>query len=268
MGDARGGRPMVDTHCHLDSLDFVNDVDEVIARARDAGVKWLVTIGSGRGTESAPDAVALAHTYKDVVACVGIHPNEASCATEVNMDTLASLARDPRVVGVGETGLDFRHAYAKREPQADAFRKHIQLARSVKKPIVVHTRAAAHVTLSILRDENARDVGGVIHSFSDDYAFARAALDMGFDISFSALALLEDATRLLEVAKALPEDRIMLETNAPVLAPPEHRGDRCEPAHLELIAHGLAEWMDVAEDDLRARTYDNAIRRFGLDAFA
>jgi TatD DNase family protein len=266
MGEARGERPMVDTHCHLDSLDFVNDVDEVLDRARTAGVKWFVTIGSGRGTESAPDALALAHSHPDVVACVGIHPLDASCGTDGVMESLAQLAQDKRVVGIGETGLDFRHAYARRDQQADAFRRHVQLARALKKPIIVHSRAAAHVTLSILKDENARDVGGVFHSFSEDYAVARAALDMGFDLSFSALALIEDAQRLLEVAKAVPRDRMMVESNAPVLAPPEHRGDRCEPAYLELITHGLAEWMDVPEAELRAWTFENAVRRFKLDA--
>lgn len=255
---------MVDSHCHLDALEFVNDVREVIQRGRDAGVGWFVTIGSGRGTESAPDAVALARTNRDVVACVGIHPLDAECATVPVLDTLTSLADDWHVVAIGETGLDYRLAYVQKDEQRAAFRKQIQIARAVKKPLVIHTRAAAEDTLAILREEKASDVGGVIHSFADDTAFAIAALDLGFDISLSALLLLHDLPAVRAAARAIPLDRLLIESNAPVLAPPPDQGRRCEPSDLGAVADGLAPVLGVAPEELRRRTTENALRRFGL----
>ena len=256
---------MVDTHCHLDAIEFVDDVREAVQRGRDAGVAWFVTIGSGRGTESAADAVALARTNRDVVACVGIHPLDASCATEpvLAMDR-CQLADDWHVVAVGETGLDYRLAYVQKEAQRAAFRRQIQIARATKKPLVIHTRAAAEDTLAILREENARDVGGVIHSFADDAAFASAALDLGFDVSLSAFLLLHDLPALRSVVRSLPLDRLLIESNAPVLAPPPDSSRRCEPADLATIADGLAGILGVAPEELRRRTAENAVKRFGL----
>jgi TatD DNase family protein len=255
---------MVDSHCHLDALDFVNDMRDVIQRGRDAGVGWFVTIGSGRGTESAADAVAIARTNRDVVACVGIHPLDASCATEPVLATLTELAEDWHVVAVGETGLDYRLAYAQKDAQKAAFRRQIQIARAAKKPLVIHSRSATSDTLAILREENARDVGGVIHSFADDEAFASAALDLGFDISLSALLLLHDLPSVRAAVRLVPPDRLLIESNAPVLAPPPDSGRRCEPADLATIAAGLAPILGAAPDVLRRQTAENAVRRFGL----
>jgi TatD DNase family protein len=255
---------MVDSHCHLDALEFVGDVREVIQRGREAGVGWFVTIGSGRGTESAPDAVALARTNRDVVACVGIHPLDAECATVPVLDNLTALADDWHVVAIGETGLDYRLAYVQKAAQRAAFRKQIQIARAVKKPLVIHSRSAAEDTLAILREENARDVGGVIHSFADDQAFASAALDLGFDISLSALLLLHDLPAVRAAARAVPRDRLLIESNAPVLAPPPDSGRRCEPADLGTVADGLAAVLGMEPAELRQRTTENALRRFGL----
>ena len=264
---ASGGRGegLVDTHCHLDAVDFVGDIDGVLGRARAVGIGWFVTIGSGRGTESAPDAVALARTYRDVVACVGIHPMDARCATENVREMVGALAADPRVVGIGETGLDYRSAYTDKRAQRDAFRWQVQLARRAKKPIVVHSRAAGAETVEVLRDEGASEVGGVLHSFTDDEGLAFAALDLGFDISLSAMLLLHDLPRLRFVARAVPADRLMIESNAPVLAPPPHEGERCEPSHLVLIADGLATALGRDAAELRATTSENAKRRFGLE---
>jgi TatD DNase family protein len=264
MGDERTAAQMVDTHCHLDAIEFVDDVREAVQRGRDAGVAWFVTIGSGRGTESAADAVALARTNRDVVACVGIHPLDAACATEPVLATIEELADDWHVVGIGEAGLDYRLAYAQKEAQRAAFRAQIRIARKAKKPLVIHTRNAKEETLAILREENARDVGGVIHSFADDAGFASAALDLGFDISLSAFLLLHDLPALRSVVRALPLDRLLIESNAPVLAPPPDSSRRCEPADLATIADGLAGILGVAPDELRRRTTANAVRRFGL----
>jgi TatD DNase family protein len=257
---------IVDTHCHLDAADFLYDLSAVLLRAREEGVRWFVTIGSGRGTESAPDAIALAHTHDDVVACVGIHPLDASCATRQVLETLASFALDRRVVGIGETGLDYRPPHTHRELQREAFRHQVQLARAAHKPLVVHTRAAAADTLAILREEGGMDVGGVLHSFSGDLDFAFAALDLGFDIAFSVLPFLEDGVGLASLARSIPIDRLMIESNAPVCAP--HRAHRCEPSQLPLVVNALAAAMNLDPFELRARTSENAVRRFGLDGVA
>jgi TatD DNase family protein len=255
---------MVDSHCHLDAVDFVHDLAEVLARARQTGVERFVTIGSGRGTDSAPDAVALANSHDGVVACVGIHPLDAACATPHVMRTIESLAEERRVVGIGETGLDYRLDSADKTAQREAFRQQIRLARRVMKPLVIHTYAAAAETLTILCEEGAGNVGGVIHSFAADQALASGALDLGFDISFSALLLLHDLPGVVGVAKTVPLDRLLIESNAPRLAPPPDRARRCEPSDLGKIADGLAAMLGLGAAELRARAAENAVRRFRL----
>jgi TatD DNase family protein len=265
MGEGHARVPhFVDTHCHLDALEFVNDVKEVLERARGTGVRWFVTIGAGRGTESAHDAVAFAHAHPDVVACVGIHPLDAACATDHVLSTIASLASDPEVVGIGETGLDYRLAYVHKDAQRGAFRKQIRLARTVGKPLVIHTRSAAADTLAILREEDARDVGGVLHSFTDDRELAFGVMDLGFALSFSALLLRDDLPQLRAVFRSIPPDRLMIESNAPVLPPPPERNRRCEPGDLPAIADGLAQMLSIDPGELAARTAANAARLFRL----
>jgi TatD DNase family protein len=259
--------PLVDSHCHLDFADFGPELDAVLERARGAGVRWFVTIGSGRGTESAPEAIALAHAQPDIVASVGIHPHDAKVATDVEVHALRALARDPRVVAVGEIGLDYHYDHSPREVQRDAFRRLVQVAREVGKPIVVHTRSAPDDTLAILREEGAADVGGVIHCFSEDARFAREALDLGFDISFSGIVTFKKSEDLRAVARMVPLDRMMIETDSPYLAPQPFRGRRNEPSYIEKTAEHLAQTLGVPVDELRARTSETAIRRFGLARF-
>jgi TatD DNase family protein len=259
--------PLVDSHCHLDFADFGPERGAVLERGRAEGVLWFVTIGSGRGVESAPDAVALAHEHVDVVATVGVHPHDATLVTEQVVGAVEALAVDPRVVAVGEVGLDHHYDLSPRHTQAEAFRRFVALARRVKKPLVVHTRSAPEETLDVLRGEGAREVGGVIHCFTEDAAFARAAMDLGFDISFSGIVTFKRSDDLRAVAKMVPLDRLLIETDSPFLAPMPHRGKRNEPSFLRHTALHLAATLGVAEEDLRARTTANAIRRFGLDRF-
>ena len=259
--------PLVDSHCHLDFADFGPERAAVLERARATGVRWFVTIGSGNGTVSAPEAVALAHAHSDVLASVGIHPHDASAATDEALAALVPLARDPRVVGFGEIGLDYHYDHSPRDLQREAFRKMVRIALEVRKPIIIHTRNAPEDTLEILRSENARDVGGVIHCFTEDASFATAALDLGFDISFSGIVTFKKSEDLRSVARTVPLDRLLIETDAPYLAPMPHRGARNEPAYLAATATHLAATLGIAVDDLRARTSENAIRRFGLDRF-
>jgi len=260
--------PLIDSHCHLDFADFGAERAAVLERGRAEGIAWFVTIGSGRGAESAPDAVALAHEHADVVATVGIHPHDARLVTDAAFAAVEALADDARVVAVGEVGLDFHYDLSPRDAQRAALRRFVALARRVKKPLVIHTRAAPDETLAVLREEGARDVGGVIHCFTEDAAFARAAMDLGFDISFSGIVTFKRSDDLRAAAKTVPLDRMLIETDSPYLAPLPFRGKRNEPSYLARTAAHLAATLGVREEDLRARTTENAVRRFRLDRCA
>lgn len=257
--------PLVDSHCHLDFADFGAEREAVLERGRAEGVAWFVTIGANDGARSAPEAVALAHAHADVAATVGVHPHDAVEATDQAVAEIERLAGDPRVVAVGEVGLDYHYDRSPREAQREAFRRFVRVARAVKKPVVIHTREAPEDTLEILRGEGAREVGGVIHCFTEDGAFARAALDLGFDISFSGIVTFKRSEDLRAVARTVPLDRMMIETDSPFLAPLPHRGRRNEPAYLARTAEHLAQTLGLRVEDLRARTSETAIRRFGLD---
>ncbi len=252
-----------DTHCHLDAGSFPEGADAVISRANAAGVLSFACIGVG-SLEHARSAVALAERRADVVATVGIHPHDASQATGAFEGELAALAENPRVVAVGEVGLDFHYDHSPRETQKDVFRRAVALARRLKKPLVVHTRSAPEETLGILTDEGARDVGGIIHCFSEDRAFAARALDLGFYLSFSGILTFKKAIAVHEVAAWAPEDRILVETDSPYLAPVPLRGKKCEPAFVKHTAARLAELRASDLERIAALTTANAARVFGL----
>lgn len=260
--------PLIDSHCHLDFADFGDERDAILERGRAEGIAWFVTIGSGRGTDSAPDAVGLAHAHADVVASVGVHPHDASQATPEAVARIEALARDPRVVAVGEVGLDYHYDHSPREAQQEAFRAFIRVARALRLPLVIHTRSAPEDTLAILDEEGARDVGGVIHCFSEDASFAKRAMDMDFDISFSGIVTFKRSDDLRMAARTIPLDRLLIETDSPYLAPMPHRGRRNEPSYIARTAEHLAATVGVPVDDLRARTTENAMRRFGLHRFS
>jgi TatD DNase family protein len=257
-------RRLVDTHCHLDPEYFPAGPGEVVARAEAAGVGGFVVIGVGRDLGPARAAIALATSAPTTFAAVvGVHPHDATTLTAELLNELSVLAADPRVVAVGEIGLDYHYDHSPREQQRDAFARLIALARAVKKPIVVHTREAAADTLALLASEGARDVGGVIHCFSEDLAFARGALELGFDLSFSGIVTFRSARAVHEVAAWAPDDRILVETDSPYLAPVPVRGKPCEPAYVVHTARRLAELRGVSLDALAATTTANAERRFG-----
>jgi TatD DNase family protein len=256
---------LFDTHCHLDAGSFPEGADAVISRANAAGVRTFACIGVG-SLEHARAAVALAERRVDVVATVGIHPHDASEATETLEAELGALAENPRVVAVGEIGLDFHYDHSPRETQKAVFRRAVALARRLKKPLVIHTRSAPDETLAILRDEGARDVGGIIHCFSEDRAFAAGALELGFYLSFSGILTFKNATAVHEVAAWAPEDRVLVETDSPYLAPVPLRGKKCEPAFVKHTAARLAELRGSDLDRIAALTTANAARVFGLPA--
>jgi TatD DNase family protein len=260
---------LADAHCHLDPRHFAEGADAVIDRAVAAGVVGLVVVGlasevDGQGTlEPARFAVDLARRMPArVAACVGIHPHDASCRTEALDAELRILAADPDVAAVGEIGLDYHYDHSPRAAQKDTFAACIAIARAVKKPIVVHTRSAPTDTLAILEREGARDVGGIIHCFSEDRTFAARALDLGFDLSFSGIVTFKNAAAVQAVAAWAPADRIHVETDSPYLAPVPLRGKKCEPAQVVLTARRVAELRGEAAASVFATTLSNTERRF------
>jgi TatD DNase family protein len=254
---------LVDTHCHIETHGFPEGAEAVMARAAQAGVAGFVVVGVGETLENAERAVALAERHDNVVAAVAFHPHDAAKVDEASERRIGELVRRPRVVSVGEIGLDYHYDHSPRDVQKDVFRRFIALARDVKKPIVIHTREAAADTLAILKEENARDVGGVIHCFSEDRAFAEVALELGFYISFSGIVTFKNAKDIQDVAGWAPADRILVETDAPYLAPIPFRGKRCEPAYVAHTAKKIAELRAISIDEVEAITTENAKRLFG-----
>jgi TatD DNase family protein len=232
-------------------------------RALAAGVVGFVVVGVGETLEPARFAVELARRAPERVgACVGLHPHEARLWTESYGEGLRELARAPEVVAVGEIGLDYHYDHSPPEAQREVFARLIGLARELGKPIVVHTRSAPEDTLAILERESARDVGGIIHCFSEDRAFAERALDLGFDLSFSGIVTFKGARAVQEVAAWAPLDRVLVETDSPYLAPVPLRGKRCEPAHVVHTARRVAELRGIPAEELATAALANTQRRF------
>ena len=253
---------LFDTHAHLHFPDFVDDFDAMMTRARDAGVRRIVTIGTDAETSRA--AVAVAERDADVWASVGLHPHDAEQGDDAFFAELETLARAPRVVALGEMGLDFFRNLAPRPAQEAAFRRQIALARALGKPVVVHCRDAHAETLAILADERVGDVGGIMHCFSGDVEIARRCLDLGLLISLAGPVTYPNARALPDVARFVPGDRLVVETDCPFLPPQPHRGKRNEPSYLVITAARVADLRKEPLDALGARMADNARRLFGI----
>jgi TatD DNase family protein len=229
----------VDSHCHLVGSNAAPDgADAVLARARAAGVTGCVVVGTD--LDDGRQVLELVRRHGDLQASLGLHPHEAHRWDAATGAALEALCRDPDVRLVGETGLDWHYDLSPREVQESVFREHLRLARRVGKPVVVHTREAPADTLRILAEEDAGQVGGIIHCFSEDRAFAARALDLGFHLSFSGIVTFRNAEAIREVAAWAPADRILVETDSPYLAPVPHRGKPNEPAHVVHVAAQVA----------------------------
>lgn len=252
-----------DTHCHLDSANAEGGAAELISRAQSAGVGYFACIGVG-GAAAMREAVELSEQHANVWSTVGVHPHDAANFDDGLERDLRALLSRPRVVALGEVGLDYHYDHSPRGQQRDIFARMIALARQARKPIVVHTRSAAAETLELLESESASDVGGIIHCFSEDRAFAQRSLDLGFDLSFSGIVTFKSARAIQDVAQWAPADRILVETDSPYLAPVPLRGRRCEPAYLPHTAAFIASLRGSELSDLRFQTTGNAARRFGL----
>ena len=254
---------LIDSHAHLDDLRYDTDRDNVLQRAQTAGIEAIVTIGCDLATSQA--AVALAHAHPNIFATIGVHPHEAKEIGEGWYESFRSLAQHPKVVAYGEIGLDYHYDHSPREIQRQRFREQIHLARELALPLVIHTREAQEDTVMILREEGAVNVGGVFHCFSGDMWLAKDALDLGFYLSFSGVLTFKNATMLRDIAKTVPLDRLMVETDCPYLAPVPYRGKRNEPAYVQYVAETLAEIRGNGSVESVARaTVENTKRVFRI----
>jgi TatD DNase family protein len=252
---------IVDSHCHLDFDRLREDLPGVLSRARDAGVGLMVTISTRMSTFERVRAIAEKH--ERVFCSVGVHPHEAAAEGDVSTERLCALAEHPKVVGIGETGLDYYYEHSPREAQEASFRRHIDAARRTGLPLIVHTRDADADTADILSEEMARGpFTGVLHCFSAGPGLAHAAVELGFYISFSGILTFPKAEELRRIAAEAPEDRLLVETDSPYLAPVPKRGKPNEPAFVAHTAARLAELRGLPESELHRLTTDNFFRLF------
>jgi TatD DNase family protein len=252
---------LVDSHCHLDFDDFAAERGEVVARARRAGVGTMVTICT-KITEF-PAIRAIAETDPDIWCTVGIHPHEAASEPDTDEAALVAFADHPKVIGIGECGLDYHYDYAPRDRQADVFRTHARAAKRAGVPMVVHTREADADTARLLTEESdGGRLTGVLHCFTSGRDLAMHGLDLGFYVSFSGIVTFKNAADLREIVKAVPLDRLLVETDAPYLAPVPMRGKRNEPAFVVHTAAAIAEMKGISPDELARVTTENFHRLF------
>ena len=251
---------LVDSHCHLDFPELKADLPAIARRMAENGVTHALTISTTLGTFPAVRQVA--HALDNVWCSAGVHPDERRDDHEVSQDELLALARDPKVVAIGETGLDYFRVEGDTEWQRERFRTHIRAARSCGKPLVIHTRAAADDTLRLMREEGAAEVGGVMHCFTERWEVAEAALALGFHISFSGIVTFKNAVALKEVAKRVPLDRMLVETDSPYLAPVPHRGKTNEPAFVRHVAEELAWLRETSVEEIASATTRNFFALF------
>jgi TatD DNase family protein len=252
---------VIDSHCHIDLPDFDADRDEVVDRARAAGLAEMLIVGGVDETNGHRRALEVAARY-GLPASAGVHPHEARVAVEATYDELCGMARDARIVAIGELGLDFHYDHSPRDVQREVFRRQIRLAREVGLPLIVHTREADGETAEILEEERAGEVGGVIHCFTGGLELASRALALGFHLSFSGIVAFARAETIQQVARECPEDRLLIETDAPFLAPPPHRGKRNEPAFVVEVARRIAALRGTSPEAVAQAAQRNYARLF------
>lgn len=252
---------LADSHCHIDFPDYPDQREEIVRKARELGVRYLLNISVC--LEDFPQVLAVAESDPDIYATVGVHPNYAD-VEEPTVERLVALAEHPRVVGIGETGLDFYRHQVAPETQKNRFRSHIEAARQLGLPLIVHSRSAREDTVALVREAGEQGVTGVMHCFVEDWETARAAMDAGFYISFSGIVTFKNAPELREVARQVPADRLLVETDSPYLAPEPYRGKTNQPAFVRYTAERVAEERGVALEDLAGATTANFLRLFGI----
>ncbi|WP_297987269.1 TatD family hydrolase [Anoxybacillus sp.] len=253
---------LFDTHAHLNATQFNEDVEQVIERARAEGVSHIVVVGFDRPTIER--AMELAEQYSFIYAAVGWHPVDAIHMTDDDLMMIEQLAAHPKVVALGEMGLDYYWDQSPKEVQKEVFRKQIRLAKKVKLPIIIHNRDATADIVHILREEQAAEVGGVMHCFTGSVEVAHQCIDMNFYISFGGPVTFKNAKKPKEVAKEISLDRLLIETDCPYLTPHPFRGKRNEPSYVKYVAEAIAELKGVSFDEVAQKTSDNAKRLFGI----
>ncbi|MED2971607.1 TatD DNase family protein [Bacillus sp. OV194] len=254
---------MFDTHAHLNAIQFEEDLEEVIQRALDEGISHIVVVGFDRPTIKG--AIKLADTYDFIYAAVGWHPVDAVDMTPEDLQWIEELAAHPKVVALGEMGLDYHWDKSPEDVQKDVFRQQIQLAKKVKLPIIIHNRDATQDVVDILKSEGAEEVGGIMHCYSGSLEVAKQCLDMNFYISFGGPVTFKNAKKPKEVAKEIPIDRLLIETDCPYLSPHPLRGKRNEPSYVKYVAEAIAELREMPLEDLVKKTSDNARQLFGIN---
>jgi TatD DNase family protein len=255
---------LIDSHAHIQGKEYAGEAAALIERARAAGVEQIIAVGGAGDMSSNAEAVRLADAFANIYATVGMHPHDAKAVGADELQTLRELTQHPRVVAVGETGLDYYYDYSPREVQRRVFADFIHMALATELPIVVHERDAAADGAELLRSEGESKLRGVIHCFTGSYEAARAYLDLGFYISFTGIVTFKNAEPLRDVARQIPLDRILVETDSPYLTPVPHRGKRNEPAHVRLVAATLANVKGVTLEEVARATTLNARQLFRI----
>ena len=250
---------LVDSHCHIDFPNFAGQRDELLANAAKAGVGYMLCVAVN--LEDFPNVLELARSHANLFASVGVHPNTTD-AEDPSVARLVQLGSDADVIAIGETGLDYFRSSGDLDWQRQRFATHIQAAKELEKPIIVHSRNAPKDTIKILQDGNANEAGGVMHCFTGDYEMAKASLDLGFYISFSGIVTFKNATDLAEVSKKIPLDRMLVETDAPYLAPVPMRGKENQPAFVRHTAEFLAGLRNLSFEEFATITTENFFRLF------
>ncbi len=259
----KGCRIMLfDTHAHLNAVQYDEDLQEVIQRAQDEGVSHIVVVGFDRPTIER--AMELTEEYDFIYAAVGWHPVDAIDMTEEDLQWIKELASHPKVVAIGEMGLDYYWDKSPKEVQKEVFRKQIALAKEVKLPIIIHNRDATADIVQILKEENAAEVGGIMHCFSGSVEVAKQCIDMNFYISLGGPVTFKNAKKAKEVAKEIPLDRLLIETDCPYLTPHPFRGKRNEPSYVKYVAEQIAELKEITVEEVAKATTENAKKLFGI----
>jgi TatD DNase family protein len=255
----------IDSHAHIDSPQFAEDHDAMLARARAAGIATLLAIGTGPGPEKLDAALPFAEQHEWIYTTVGIHPHEAKEVTPAHLETLARLAQHPKVIAWGEIGLDYFYDHSPKDVQEKVFREQMELACAAKLPIIIHCRDAWTDTLRLLEEAwKPTGLGGILHCFTSTLEDAQRGLDMGFLVSFAGNATYPKAQSIRDVARVLPLSNILIETDSPYLAPQPFRGKRNEPAYVGEVAKALASVRDLSVEEIAAVTTDNFRRFFRL----
>jgi len=253
----------IDSHCHLDRLDlteFDGELDNVLTAAKTAQVDEILCVSVTLA--EFPSMVEKTEKYDNVWLSCGAHPLNQDDL--IDQEELAALSQTNKVIAIGETGLDYFYAPETKDVQLDSFRKHVRVANQLNKPLIIHTRDAQQDTLDILREENAENIGGILHCFTETWDMAKQAIDMGFYISFSGIVTFKNASALREVAKQVPDDRFLIETDAPYLAPVPHRGKQNQPAYVADVAKFLASVRGQSVEQIAELSTENFKRLFNM----